>query len=131
MSYWLYVGIYFLIVQMTPPHKMYKGVIWRNVIKAPPMKYVGRKWKHPVALALRPTARGGVAVQLWSIFVIIVLPVSRNTGHMLFWTPLIAAELADYLHDDDNFRKFFSEVRNKIKWKMKLPAPAPARAGTR
>lgn len=43
----------------------------------------------------------------------------------VFWAVFIILYLDDYLFgDDDNFKRFWEGVRNRIKWKMELPEPA-------
>lgn len=43
------------------------------------------------------------------------------------WTAFIALYLDDYLTgDDDRWKRFKDEARNKVKWLMELPAPVPS-----
>lgn len=127
--YYAYVILYYVVLFKVPSHKLYKGIIWRNVLKVPPMRYVGRRWTKPLALAVRDGARSIVALVVWDTIVWYAIPASHGLHETLFWTPPIAAFMADYLHDDDRFKRFYNEVRNKIRWKMELPVPVPNRGG--
>lgn len=52
-------------------------------------------------------------------------------GHKSFYLycfGMIALYLDDYLSDDDDRKKFWDTVRNKIKWKMELPKPVQVRS---
>lgn len=47
-------------------------------------------------------------------------------GHKSFYVYCIlmcALYIDDYFSDDDDHKKFWDTVRNKIKWKMELPKP--------
>jgi hypothetical protein len=46
-----------------------------------------------------------------------------HLGFYLYCVGMIALYLDDYLSDDDDRKKFWDMVRNKIKWKMELPKP--------
>ena len=42
---------------------------------------------------------------------------------IVYWGGIIILVLDDHLNKDDNYRKYWDLVRNKIKWKMELPQP--------
>jgi hypothetical protein len=62
------------------------------------------------------------------IFVLIVIniPVSLfvHFSTYIYFFIIIALFLDDYFTNDDDMKKWWMEVRNKIKWKMELPQPA-------
>jgi len=50
-------------------------------------------------------------------------------GIAAFWCALIALYVDDYLFGDDEGRRRWESVRNKVKWRMALPEPQPQKDG--
>lgn len=72
-----------------------------------------------------PLLNAGLTRML-QVLVILGIDMVHDLG-IFYYLVICALYLDDYFTgDDDDMKKKWQEVRNKIKWKMKLPAPAPA-----
>lgn len=61
---------------------------------------------------------------------VVIATQSDIVGGSVMYGLIVIFFIDDYYNGDDNWRKRWQEVRNRIKWKMKLPAPQPSRSGT-
>ena len=87
-------------------------------------------WTWPLLRAKSPSA-----VRLKQLVVLWVIEFTLDMGTGIddllltagFWFLVIVLYLDDYLFGDDDGKRRWDWVRNKIKWKMELPEPARRR----
>lgn len=116
-SYWLYYLLWIVVDFAVPRRKEQKGYIWRAVratlfrwffIKKPPEQLFRR------FMVFSAIVYYGVLLQL---------PLSDFQTGALFFAFFTVLALDDYLNgDDDDRKKRWDWVRNKIRWLMELPA---------
>lgn len=67
----------------------------------------------------------------WFIARVLDLAVGPAVEQVVFWSGYIGQALDDYFFgDDDDRRRFWEGVRNRVKWKMELPRRQPTGTGT-
>ncbi len=121
MGTWTWAGYYFLWIiamNVVPERKKQNGYIWRG-LRATMFRWILSQ-KPPKQMMRRFLT---FSFALWAITEpFLNEPISGS----LFYTLLIVMELDDYLNgDDDDRKKRWEAVKNKIKWLMDLP-PKPA-----
>ena len=118
-DYWPYYFLWFFVEMFLPDRKAQKGYIWRAV-RVTLFRYFW-KMKPPKQMFRRFVI---FSLFIWYIIEIFV-PASELKRSCLFFAFLTVVSLDDYLNgDDDDRKKRWDIVRNKIKWRMELP-PQP------
>ena len=97
------------------PRRIGKGLVTKKM------------WRWPlIGSSLPTTVRSKQVFSLIAVFWTIQFGVADTIyGVAGFWVALIGLYLDDYLFGDDEGKRRWDWVRNKIRWKMALPEPAP------
>lgn len=122
---WGWFMLWILVRIVKPTRKDQKGYTWRLLKKLSPWSLIKVDNSDALGSIFRRTFR-------WLIMYIFVALLTALVfdGHMEEITRymiLILIELDDYVNgDDDDRKRRWDWVKNKIKWKMELPQPVPA-----
>lgn len=117
-SYWTWL-IFTIMIQLGSQLLNPKGYQRGKLLTLPMRKAMPKMFDHNFCRL----------TQLWIVLLPLNVFLSFFIGkwsNYVYFILVIALSLDDYLTNDDNFKKWWMEARNKIKWKMKLPEPAPA-----
>jgi hypothetical protein len=107
---WLPYMILWLVVMMAVPvRKHQKGIAWTFLRKIPPWRLI----------------RGMEPFQCFVRFMLLVYSIVWWLPTEAVFSVYILLEMDDYLNgDDDDRKRRWEGVKNKVKWLMELPAPA-------
>lgn len=86
-------------------------------------------WRWPVFGSARPTmVRSKQIFVLLALFYALVFGTALSDLYVTagLWVLIIALYIDDYLFGDDEGKRRWDWVRNKVKWRMKLLQPAKA-----
>lgn len=109
-----------LMVQIMCPMLNPRGHQRGKILTAPLRKTFPKLFDHFFCRLFQIFILFGV----YTVMKIVGLP--EAVAGPIYFILLILLYLDDYFTNDDNHKKWWAEVRNKIKWKMELPAPVPA-----
>lgn len=119
-----------IVLLATRPERLCRGLVTRMMARIPGLGWFFRLNSTSMFPLAFGTAKRALFVAIVSELAI--RPLSDPTVAELFYYLMVTLLfLDDYVTGgDDDWRKRWQEVRNKVKWKMELPQPATERSGT-
>lgn len=117
MNGWLWFALWLVVDIAVPQRRLCRGYVSRLLAKVIPPK----RWWYPKGRFHHGLYRN---IIWWLLCGVLNQLVARQFRDILFWGGLILLYLDDYVNgDDDDPKKRWEGVKNKIKWKMRLPEP--------
>lgn len=122
--WWMLLAIATEIVLLSlKPANIGRGYLTRMLTRLP---RIGRIFRGDPRKVIGPR----LLICLLIGIVVTFVTLNEIIGGSVMYGLVVVFFIDDYYNGDDDWRKRWQAVRNRIKWKMRLPAPQPSRSET-